>query len=654
MENKFAADDPYDLTSYLRTHIDNWASTAVGPSLFANIAASWKRNLIAYYSPMIGATDWTTALNYYGQQGEYTGMVVPESRTIIRQLTTLTTKQRLAVECLADSSDAKTLQAARLGRAICNQIIDEYDLESKLFAAVEQAYVVGCGYISYTWRTDKGYPYSANEDQSLNYSGDVCFETPDVRDVIYDWSVQNWIDLPWVIVRQSRSRWDLAAQFPDLAEDIKSQPSIMETRRTMNDLNYLQSYEETDRIFVYEFYHVPTASLPQGRMTFFLDDGTPLYDDVNVYECLPIQQLKFENIMQTGLGYPLLSTLLPAQEMLDQAFSIQATNVATFGVQSVLVPQGSDISAQNIEGLNFITYKPSGPDGGGKPEPMQLTATPPELPKFQEALSTKIQSLSSLNSAIRGEPPQGVTAGTAIATLSANAQEFLSSAAKQYVFSVEKILMGSIANYARFATVPRLVSMVGDQEAYLAKEFVGADLKSIKRVKVRTTSPLMNSQAGRLQVADSLLQAGLISRPQSYVGLLEGAPLEVLFDTELTEETALQGERDALLEGKPVYPLISDDHPKFIRSNLKLLYNPDVRANPEISQRVLEVNMERLRLEQQCPPELKAMLRTGQAPQMPPPPQGGPEGGNLPPEDGMMPQEPTAQVAQPAKPPATV
>lgn len=652
-ENKFAAQDPHDLTSYLRQHINSWGSESTNATLFSSVCNTWRRNLMAYYSPMLNARDWQTSLNYLGEQGEYVGMVVPEARIIIRQLATLVTKQRLAVECLADSTDAKTLQAARLGRAICNQVIDEYDLESKLFAAVEQAYVVGAGYVTYTWRTDMGYPYSANPDNSMNYSGDVCFESPDVRDVMYDWTVQNWVDTPWVIIRQQRSRWDLIAQFPDLEKEILSQPSIMQSRRTMNDLNYLQGYEDTDRIFVYEFYHKQTASLPKGRMTFFLDDDTPIYDDENLYECLPIYQFKFENIMQTGLGYALLSSLLPAQEMLDQMFSTQATNLSAFGVQSLLCPDGANISAHNIAGLNFINYKPAGPDGGGKPEALQLTASPAELPAFMKTLSEKVQSLSSLNSAIRGEPPAGVTAGTAIATLSANAQEFLTSASKQYVFGIEKILMGALANYARFATVPRLTSMVGDQEAYLAKEFVGDDLKSIKRVKIRTTSPLMNSQAGRLQVADSLLTAGLISRPQSYVGLLEGAPLETLFDTELTEEVALQGERDALLEGKPVYPLISDDHPKFIRSNLKLLYNPDVRANPEISQRVLEVNMERLRLEQECPPELKAMLRTGQAPQMPPP-GAPPSGGNKPPEGGMMPQEPTAQVAQPAEPLATV
>lgn len=657
-KNYFASEDPKRLAEYLFHHIQNWGSESTQSSVFSSVVNTWRRNLIAYYSPMINAQTWQSSLGYVGQQGEYVSMVVPVARTLIRQLVAIICKQRLAIECLTDITDSKGLQTARLGKAVCNDDIEQNHLEKKLDVVTEQMLVTGMGYLTCTWRTDKGFPYSANDDGSVNYSGSNTYETPDCRDVIFDWSIRNQDDWDWVIIRQARNRWDLVSQHPELEDRILAQPSVQQSRQTMGDVNYMSMYQDTERIFVYEFYYKPSPSLPKGRMTFFLEDRTTIYDDVNLYECLPIYQFKCEDIMGTGLGYPLLSSLLPAQEMMDHGYSVQATNQASFGVQSVLVPKGSDISAQNIEGLNFISYKPAGADGGGKPEPLQLTSTPPEIPAFCKEMERLMESNASLNSALRGNPQAGVTAGTAIATLSANALEFVTPASKVVLIGLEKILMIGLLNYRRFAKIPRFVCVLGDQDIYLAKEFLGEDLKSIKRVKIRTQSPLMNSVSGRTQVADSLLQAGIITDPQAYIGLIEGQPVEALFHTELNENVAVQSEADALLEGKPIYPMITDNHPRFIRKLQSILYNADVRGNPELTQVVTDVIFERARLEQQLPPDIKAMLRTGMAPQGgPPPPPGGqpPPEGTVPGGDAMMGlSEASAKVAQPAVAPASV
>jgi len=111
--------------------------------------------------------------------------------------------------------------------------------------------------------------------------------------------------------------------------------------------------------------------------------------------------------------------------MYDHVRSIQATNQANLGIQSILNPKGSGITVNNIAGMNFISYQPANAEGGGKPEPLQLTMTPPEVPQFRAELRNVSSEIIGLNEAIKGNPPPGVTAASAIATLSANAQEFL-------------------------------------------------------------------------------------------------------------------------------------------------------------------------------------------------------------------------------------
>ena len=59
----------------------------------------------------------------------------------------------------------------------------------------------------------------------------------------------------------------------------------------------------------------------------------------------------------------------------------------------------------------------------------------------------------------------------------------------------------------------------------------------------------------------------------------------------------------------------------YIREYQKILYNQNVRVNSQLTQHVIDLIMERLKLEGMCPPELKAILRRQPMPQAPIQPQ---------------------------------
>mgnify|MGYP003346093679 FL=1 len=114
------------------------------------------------------------------------------------------------------------------------------------------------------------------------------------------------------------------------------------------------------------------------------------------------------------------------------------------------------------------------------------------------------------------------------------------------------------------------------------------------------------------------LQAGLIKKPQAYLNLVEGAPVDSLFDDDLSENMAIQSEIDALLEGRPVAPMMTDNHPMFINAYKKLLYNPHVRTQSPLTQTIVQLMQERIMMEQQLDPMLKAMLRGEPMPEQQP------------------------------------
>jgi hypothetical protein len=86
--------------------------------------------------------------------------------------------------------------------------------------------------------------------------------------------------------------------------------------------------------------------------------------------------------------------------------------------------------------------------------------------------------------------------------------------------------------------------------------------------------------------------------------------------------------------------MMTDNHPMFINAYKKLLYNPHIRTQSEITQVIVQLMQERITMEQQLDPMLKAMLR-GE-----PPPQAGAVGqpAQLP---GQIAQELTETAAKP-------
>jgi len=648
----------------LQAHHGDWLRWGSNP-----IIQAWLRNSVAYYSTILEANDWQTSLNYAGEMGELVRMSVPQARQIIRQIITLTTKQRLSFKAIAEASGRDVMQAVKIGNALTESIVTDEDLDQKQEHAVEHACVYGTGFFKTTWRTDRGEPYAVMENQELLYNGDIEITTPSVYDVYYDYRLENWSDVNWAEVRTIKNRWDLIAQFPDMKEDILRIPRIG-VRDRIYDTTTQAQIEQEDMIYVYEVYHKPTPAMPQGRMLFYSDEHTIYYDGPNAYECIPIVPIRPENVHMLGFGYPILSNLLPSQEMYDHSISAIATNQSAFAVQQILCPRGADVSVQDVGGLNFVFFTPQNTEGGGKPEPLQLTQSAPETYKFAEVLKGTMLELSNLNGAVRGQPPPGVTSGTAIATLTANSLEFLSSLSKALDLALERVMEISLRTYKNFAQTPRQITITNQNQKTYSYDFEGKDLEPIKKIRITRSNPLMSTLAGRSDVAEKLLQTGLIKDPQQYFKIIEGAPADELYSTELSETDLMDSENEALQRGEDVLALATDDHPKHIMHHNAILNDPEMRKSSTIVQMVLEHIEEHYRLARETDPGLQAMVRTGQLPQgglMPSPGpemQGGapgvagalgpsPQGTPLPPgEETQLPQdiEPGMATASPAQP----
>ena len=612
------------------------------------VSQAWVRNTIAYFSTIMEASDWDTSLVYEGEQGELVKMSVPEARAMARQFLAMATKEKLAFNTVAQSRGADVVQETRLGNALAEQIVEEQDLDLLQGELAELAYVLGMAFTYTRWRTDKGIPYDSDDDGTIVYEGDVDISVVGPLDIFYDHTVPRWKDLDWVEVRTCKNRWDLIAQFPELEKEIRALPSTQDWRGQAKG-GAVGAASEDDLVWCYEVYHRKTPSLPKGRMVMYADEKTVFFDGINRYDGIPIEPCIPEPVFGMLLGYPAFSNLLPAQEMLDHSFSAWATNQSAFAVQNVACPRGANVSVQNILGMNWISYSPQNVPGGGKPEAMQLTATSGETIKFIDVLENHMVKMSNVSGAMRGSLPPGVTSGTAIATLTTNAIEFMEPFSKALNVCLQKTVMHAMHCYRLFAETERLVRMVGKNFQSYSKEFVGSDLDPIVAVKLERSNPLLKTLAGRMEVGDKLIQMGAVKSTQDYMSVLEGAPVSTMYDVDLSENDLIEAENEAFLEGSQVLTLITDDHPRHIMKHKALLNDPAVRLHNQNVGTILEHIREHEQMAMDpANAALVAMANTGKMPQLPPPgPPGAPGGGMGAPA---APGEIEGDVAAPAEP----
>jgi hypothetical protein len=529
-------------------------------------------------------------------------------------------------------TDADPLQTARLAKSICDTIVKKQRLQEKSETIAEKMLVEGMCFASCLWRDDKGLILTEplKEGETLAYEGDVSIDIHNLTDVFFDWTASSWDEVSWAVLRIPMQRYDLIAQFPEMESDILSLPDYLDHER-YESKSYDISRSSIDplikhnKVSVYHFFYKPTSALPYGRYTIFGEGSKVFYDspELNVYAGIPMTPFFMEQVAGTIIGYPLFSNLLPAQELLDATYSSIATNTQSFSTPIIMVPKGSDISVSDLQSMNLVQYTPLSVDGGGKPENLQLSRTPPELFRLLDILGAQITDASMINDTLRGQPQSNVTSGTMAATLSANALEFINVASQRLYLGLEFLMNQAISLYKIFASVERLVEISGKNNASYVRTFKGEDLVTLKQIRIQETNPLLSTTAGRLSISDSILQIMQQNRPDlvsKYLMILEGAPANELYEDELSEQTAVQMEIDALLEGQEVIPIITDNHPLYISAYRKLLYNPMVRSQSTLLPIVLSLIEQRLELEQQLDPTLKAILRNQPLPPPPPPP----------------------------------
>lgn len=577
-----------------------------------------------YHGQMYESVGSGHKVTFGGVQGELSQVPVNHFRNLAQHIYVMITSNRPIMEARALNTDYKSLSQATVANGILDYYMRERKLENCLKKAVEMSIVLGAGYVKMEWNSTEGeiFDYDEETNQPV-YQGDVVFTNLSPLDVVVDGTKETWNN-EWVLVRSFQNRYNLMAKYPELADKIKGLPSKSDLARYRLGV---WSNDETDDIPVYEFFHKRTEAVPDGRYLLFVTDDIILMDANMPYREIPIYRIVPSEIMGTPYGYTPMFDIYPIQETINSLYSTIMTNQNAFGVQNVFVPRGADISFASIEGgMNII-------EADQPPQAVNLTQTPEEIFKFLEVMIQSAETISGVNSVARGNPEKNLQSGNALALVQSMSLQFISGLQQSYVQLVEDVGGSLIDMLKDFAAAPRVVQIVGKNNRPYLKEFTGEDISSISRVVVDLGNPLSRTTAGRVQMAEQLLQMKLLKNPEQYFQVMNTGRLDVTFQGEQGELLLIQRENEKLLAGEKVVATALDQHQQHILEHKNVINDPDLRENVELIQNVQDHVQEHLDFLRNTDPALLQLIG-----QQPIPPVAPPGMAPMPGQEGQAPQ----------------
>lgn len=637
----FASKSAEETAQVLITKSNDWFNTLDTSGYLDKIRTTW----LAYHGNFFENNGESHSISFGGEQGELTQIGVNHFRNIAQHTINMITASRPMLEARAINTDHKSLVQAQLANGLLDYYMRDHRLENYFKTAVEYAVVFGIGFIKLEWNATKGEIFDFNEELGTEIrEGDIDFMNLSPFDVMFDTNREDRKH-DWVIARSFKNRFDLAAKYPELEEEILALPTKDEILKFST---FTYSYDDTDLVPVYEFFHKRTESMPDGRYLLYLDGDVVLLDSPMPYRDLPVYSIAPGYFLGTPYGYTPMFDLLPMQDAVNSLYSTILTNQTAFGVQNVVVPKSADISISQLSGgLNVIE---ANLQNGARIEALNLTETPKEIFDYLQMLIKDMETISGVNQVARGNPDPNLRSGNAMALIQSMALQFMSGLQQSYVMLLEDVGTGIINVLKDHANVPRVATIAGKSKRSYLKEFKGDDLDSVNRVVVDIGNPLARSTAGKLEMASELLQMGLITKTQDYFSVVETGQLEVMTEDTTSQLNLIRGENEYLVEGQEVMAVFTDDHILHIKDHSAVLNDPDLRRDVALIQRVSAHIQEHIQLLKNTDPNLLQILGQNplppdQAPQGPPGPQQGqaPQGPG-PDMGGMM--EPTQMTQQ--------
>jgi hypothetical protein len=617
-----------------------------------------RRSYQYYYGLDPSGVHATSGVLRGGEQGELAEVRVNHSRSLVQTLLNLISAVKVVWQPVATNSDYSSAGEVELAQNILEYYWQDRQVNTHALRGLEEAIAFAEAFVFTEWDETAGEDFAAVEGQMVR-TGDVRLTPLSTWDVLRDSSVKSFHELSWVILRTQRNKYDLAARFPESEKQILS---VTSDEPLLTQGGQTRVPKDSDNVTCYYFFHKPTAAVPQGRETIFLDAKCVLQDGPLTYPVWPLHRVFHSELIGTPYAYTPYYEVLGVQELMDSLQTVIASNQTTFGAQAIAAQMGSELEPDQLAGGMRVIYYPP---GGKEPTPLQLTKSPPEVFEHLKSLKQDQEQLMGISGVVRGTPEYGDMSGTALALLQAQTVQQSSGLQNNYLRFLESIGGAILELLKKYAKVERRISISGKASRFLQTDssFTGQSIGQVRKVMVEIGNPMSQTPAGRGEIAKDLIKMQLVKTAEQYEQVLSTGRLEPLTRSLQHELLLVLHENEMLQDGKQPVLSPDDDHQMHAREHRAVLANPEARENPSVIQAYtahIEEHFQAyfnsdprrlIMMGQQPPPVLMPPPGAPGAPPRPGgeggPPQGAPNGPPPPPEGSGGPGGPPDGSAPP-------
>jgi hypothetical protein len=563
----FATLPPDEIGAEIFRKIDEHYVRHDSSGMFSRQRASWRAYFGMSSNSSLARAD---SIQHGGQDGELSFIKVNHLRNLGQHLLNLTTSQKPAPIPISTNTDSKSHGQTILASGLLDYYSREKRVDRILRDAAEYSIISGEGYVLTEWDPSLGREFEVDEENvRVIREGDLKFTRLTKLDVVRDVRLDRFEDASWVIVRTWANKYELIANYPAYADEILKIKS--DTKREMRwELGGLN--QNSDQIPVWKFFHKRSGALVGGRHVILCSPSCVLFDGDLPYKNVPLRRIVPAEITGSCDGYTPIFDLLALQEAVDALHSACTTNLTSFGVANLWVPNGSNFGYDEIaKNMNLFS-------GTQKPEVIDLAPPPDKLIAYIRELVESMETISGVNSTVRGNPEASLKSGSALALVQSQAIQFSSGLQSNYAALVEDVYTDSIDILKDYAKTKRVALIVGKFNQYMMKEFTGADVADISRVVVEVAGPVAKTAAGRMQIAQDLLANQMIKTPEEYMSVINTGKLEPMTESQTRQLQLIRKENERLAQGIACRAAITDDHALHILENKVVADDPELRS----------------------------------------------------------------------------
>ena len=569
-------------------------------------------------------------------------LVINRIRPMVRSTVAKITSQKPRFTVVPATSEDNDQASARVAEQVFDSMYSSKNIKRTLRRAEWWTVVCGTSYVKTYWDAQA-------VDKASNQMGDIVLEhitpfhvyVPDLR--------EEEIENQPYLIHASMKSLDWAKQaYPEIkVQTTKGASDILED----SFLNMVGVQNAGyDQVLMLEIWIKPGHPLfPQGGLVTLLGDQL-----VQLYPEYPYAHGEYPfaklDAIPSGKYYAEspVTDVIPVQREYNRRRSqiIEAANL--MGKPKLVYAKGSlDPNKITSEPGQGIPYLP------GFPAPVQMNLAPLPGHVMQEVqqLQQDMDDLSGQTEISRGSNPSQVTAATALSYLQEQNDTKLADTINSLEEGVEKMGRHILSYVSQYWTTGRLVRIVGNDGAFDAQVYKGADLGGNLDVRVEAGSALPQSKAAKQAFVMDLMKL-FPQYAEKGFELLEIGGIEKIYDDALVDKRHAQRENMKMAEGEPIEPNEFDTHEAHMAVHNKFRKSQEFESMDDqikaLFNQHVAVHQYAMGIMPGQPPSLMGAPGM-QDPGMQPPPNGDMTGGM---QGNAGPPQPGMQQLPPGPPPA--